>query len=498
MNAMRPGGPAHTTRRLDRGRALTLLASAVSGLATFTGMRELTGGGPTGLLYALAFTVLVQLAILWAVERIAAARGLGRLGPAAVYATAVTVSVGFGYGFFYDLLSAAQRSAESRAELRAAVARQLAGFAGHYRDFADMVAAAAAWSARQAEIERKRGGTGGGRAEPGAGPRTRLRLREAAILDEFARHFRERAARVEELARRMDALLADAGRPPAEVTGEVRRLHAEAAAYARDPRLAELRAFAEGRITRGRTGFVDPRTGERFTCADPELERRLAALLAVPPPEPPGALPSLFAGDRPASLRHALGVVMALVAPGSAPALDPALDLPPLLAALAVDLLLLQLGLQRGARPRLRAYPAPEGEAVFDERLNGSLRARAAADGDVVLDLLETHSVVWRRGCVLLLVPHAAGARARALRRAAHHLEARGMLHFLGERRTDRLARRLPAAHRALLEGADRTVVYRWDTDAWRHYWLDPSPPPPPVPSASPVPPVPRRPRVVA
>jgi len=336
-----------------------LLGSIVSGWATFTGLWAFTGS----LMAAVLAVVLVQLGMIHVAGKMATELGSrgAFLGCLLAYLGFMSVSVAFGYGFYFDLWSGQLFAERSRSEQASRMIVRFVPFQERYEELAAIVRRAAEYSRRTAQVERRQGGTCGGEAVPGDGPRARLRLREARLFESFAEHFTNRS-------RRFADLIEEAGRAADSATIGARalerrlvKLHAEASAMAEDSRLADFRRYAAARLEQGRGGFLDPRSKRSFTCPDPELERMLeeAKMITLPKVEQPSV--KVFAANRREGQLRAFNVLYGLflrtvlVPAGQSDAdpslrFDPAYDLGPLVFAVVVDLLVFWLAFQRSRR----------------------------------------------------------------------------------------------------------------------------------------------------
>jgi hypothetical protein len=326
-------------------RGLILLFATVNGIATFTGFRAMMEGQE--LLYPVLFTIAVQGLILVAVHRLVRA---GRVAARPVWLVAyfagALASVILGYGFYFALLSDKDLARDTMREGAAAIVERLTAFERAYADLASSVRDLADRSAARAEEERTVGGTCGGPRLTGEGPRMRLRQRDASQLAMFARHFDARAQEVAVLVIETRAAAA-AHDAKARAAGEAAldKALAAARALAADPRLAAWHEAVRGRLDAARAGFVDPRTGERFACPDPELEAALTATLAIALPTPPAGRPQLHEASHAADVRRAFVLVTGLLTgdPAARQEFRPALDGPALGFGLFVDLALLLL-----------------------------------------------------------------------------------------------------------------------------------------------------------
>ncbi len=460
-----------------------LLGSLVSGWATFTGLWAATGR----LVTAVALVLLIQFGMIHFAGRMAAEpnarRAWLRIFP--LYLLLMALSVGFGYGFYFELWSGRLFAERSRSEQAGRLIESFVPFRTRYQELAAAVGRAAEYSRRTAEVERRQGGTCGGEALPGDGPRTRLRLREARQFEAFAEHFADRA-------RRFAALIEEAGRAT-EATGvgaralerRFTRLRTEAAAMAEDGRLAAFRRYAAARVAQGRGGFLDPRSKRSFTCPDPELEAMLEEARAIRLPEIANSPIEVFAETRAEAQLRALQVLYgsllwpfrALVGrSGAAPfgGFDPAYDLGPLVFAVVVDLLLFLLAFQRG-RGELRHL-----DRRLRQRPTFGLASWRRLDRLVAGDALPESVRLFERALfedgrhAYLVMPLADTPESRRARALVRALEATGALDgTLRHHRAEDLPEWWRRSRAAYLADAREIETCRIPRRTLRGLWLD-------------------------
>ncbi len=170
---------------------------------------------------------------------------------------------------FVFLQREGELTANIRAQASAPVVEAMRAASANFRKVADQALDLARIAEALRRTEKESGGTCEGTpAQPGAGPRMRLRERHAATFNELASRF-------DALAQRMlrDSL-------------GIAKMHpAEAQSLYNDTILfmqsGDVRALA-GMLTDARRdlteGFTDPETGKRLTCATPDFAAAIAAM----------------------------------------------------------------------------------------------------------------------------------------------------------------------------------------------------------------------------
>lgn len=449
-----------------------LLFSGVSAVATFDGLSSIS----QNLAFAVAMTVAVQLAILWTAFLFFNMHGFTRRSiAAAVYGLAVLLSVGYGYGFWYDRLSgAAHRQADFRAAYEELV-EPLAARAIAFRDFARQATEIATYSQERHAEEVRDGGTCGVSSPPGPGP---LARRRAADSDLFSAMVPE----LQRLAGEMEALVVKAresARAQEELTmGQIR---AEALALDRNSVLERWRRAAAERLEIGRSGWIE--NGLEHRCPDATLEQRLEAALAVSLPELPDRNRDVFGVDRADALRHAFAILSGgLLGKAS---FNADLDGVPLATGVVTDLMILLLawfGRQSvDPAPRRPSGRRRRGvEALVDalqgepqlkkEQLDTMVRA-LGSEPNALLAALERY-MIRDKGCDYLLVPDPAAAHW-PIARLARVLTALD----LADDRGLALARNLPerwlAMHDAEVVETGKWTPYRLRAGVYEELLLD-------------------------
>ncbi len=451
---------------LSSGDALRIvgfaLFSAVSAFATLDGLWGISGNLP----FALALTIGVQLAILWTAVLLFTARGwFRRLVAAGVYAMAVGLSVGYGYGFWYDTLSgAAHRNADFQAAYQELL-EPLAARSSAFRDFARGAEEIAAYSADRFAEEVADGGTCGGPAQPGAGPLARRRAADNELFALLVPDLQESARQVEELVRAARAAV-DAQDETAlsETLAHARAVDGEAA-------LRAWRDAAAERLEIGRSGWTE--NGETHRCPDAGLERRLAAALQVVLPPLPDQVSDIFVADRAASVRRAFGVLTFGLLGKAEFHRDR--DGLPLATGLMMDLMILLLALYahrasnpggsgdgwpsgRKGRPIRELADALDGEPVLSSGALDGLIRNLDTQPHALLTIIERF-MLRDKGRNYLLVPDPP-ATSWTIFRLARVLEASGLAKDKGLEVRGQLPDEWLAAHEPQLAEVQRWTPY--------------------------------------
>lgn len=163
--------------------------------------------------------------------------------------------------------------------------RGILAFAQSYRTVGDAMERLAQHSTEQARIEATQGTSCQPGAGTGRGPRYDLRMADAATFAEFRTQVAGRLTRIEDLAKRAEALSAGSGADAMAKLPALRRVVDEIKAVEADLLLPQLRAAAEQRLAKGRAPIAIPpaqRGADRatsFTCPDPRLDGHLTTVI---------------------------------------------------------------------------------------------------------------------------------------------------------------------------------------------------------------------------
>lgn len=235
----------------------------------------------------------------------------------------------------------------------------------------------------------------------------------------------------------------------------------EARALAGDLRLESFREQVRDRLAAAATGFVDPETGERFSCPDSGLESKLKALAGARLPALPQAPAQLFEATHAASVQRGLHLVT------GAARFDRERDVLPLALGIAIDVLLLFLTLARRALEaapgsfeglKARLDPArllPAGHAA------AWLKVVRGDDDDNLGALLDTWGVQDGRWFYLAAPIGGDGCRVLEARRLAAVLRALGMVRRVCRRRPAQMPKWWRAPRAGMLAGIEELRLYR-------------------------------------
>ncbi len=269
----------------------------LSWIATYVGMLELIeanmGSVDLTLKVAIAFSVaMLMLMIIWLLDQIFAPINGGiKLIFIAGYIFLTTISVGFGFGFYWKVLesrSEASRSAESAVTQ---VQSALHGAEARLSQLVTTLAALSTVSTKKAQEEISTGKSCPN-SRPGDGPRRRLREADATRFS-FAESFvKERIGVLKADVKGLDADLAkvimqDASTFDAtgtrnefmrELGRKLDRTVTSYNAFRTDPQLKQFKADFADRAER--TTFSDEKGGT-FACPDSQLQTTLRAAVAA-------------------------------------------------------------------------------------------------------------------------------------------------------------------------------------------------------------------------
>jgi hypothetical protein len=309
-----PTGQSERGKRVERPRSdwkkilLVTGLGILSWIATYVGMLELIEAnmGRVDLLLkvAIAFSVgMLMLMIIWLLDQIfAPINGTIKFLFVLGYLFLTTISVGFGFGFYWKVLesrSEASRSAESAVTQ---VQSALHGAEARLSQLITTLDALAAVSTKKAADEVATGKSCPN-SRPGDGPRRRLREADATRFEFAASFVKQRigvlktdvAALDTDLAKvvMQDASTFDATGTRNEFMRELgRKLDRTVTSYnafRTDPQLRQLKTDFADRAER--TTFSDE-SGGTFACPDPQLQTALrgavVAIEQLPEVEKPG------------------------------------------------------------------------------------------------------------------------------------------------------------------------------------------------------------------
>ena len=287
----------------------------LSWIATFVGMLELIeanmGSVDIGLKAAIAFSVaMLMLMIIWLLDQIfAPINGVIKLIYIAGYIFLTTISVGFGFGFYWKVLESrteASRSAES------AVTQVQSALHGAEARLSQLVTTLGALSTLSATKAQEEIATGRScpNSRPGDGPRRRLREADATRFT-FAESFvKQRIGVLKADVKALDTDLAKVVMQDAstfDATGTRNEFMRELGrkldrtvtsynAFRTDPQLKQFRADFADRAER--TTFSDEKGGT-FACPDPQLQTALRGAIVALDQLPDVTKPAIAAVEGP-------------------------------------------------------------------------------------------------------------------------------------------------------------------------------------------------------
>lgn len=320
-----------------------LFLSSISGYATYTGFAAFFDADTAGVGLALAFTVAVQALVLVAAHGAFRDYAAGILIWPLVYVCGVLVSTSFGFGFYSHHFSGKALATETYRREATGVATAAIRFATEYRALANISEQIAQHSTQREHQERAVGGTCGGAAQAGEGPRQRLRARDAILFASFGRRLGDAADRADTIAADIGAAASEYGSSAhTAALSRLDRAITTMRALREDPALVGWRDAVRVRLAKSHNGIVDPETGERFNCPDGVLEAKLRSASDLNLPSLPEVMPRVFEADNVASVRRAVVLLTGQVIdwPEPRPTFDPDLDALPLGLGIGIDLII--------------------------------------------------------------------------------------------------------------------------------------------------------------
>lgn len=301
----RPRGPRawKNTKRWVLIVGLTL----ISGVATFRGMLEIIQANyaaelDTVMVFAIAGAVaLLMLMILYVLDTLfTRPRWIMMCVLLGVYVLLEAISIGFGFGFYWKIISARSFVAENTELGTSDILTAMKVTRTRLQNITESISDAAAHSDAMAQQETERGGTCDSNAQPTAGPRQRLRVQDKTDLDLAKKLVASRIASLGVVLGELETSIADFRKAFAEgditqrnravsrVSLNVRQAATQVNDFSADPEMALLVAQLKERA--GKSEFVDARSGVTFSCPDRTLsrllERTVNALQNLPPLDP--------------------------------------------------------------------------------------------------------------------------------------------------------------------------------------------------------------------
>jgi hypothetical protein len=280
-----------------------LMLSVISFISTYSGMQSLmTNLGDQGLglfgftpgvivaFISILFTLTVQMMIVyqamhlkgagWSILRLHQNLG-GKAWHISVYLTFIFLSVGFGYAFWFERIGADTYSKKYYKEQVYGSLKNLEQFRQAYTNFSNISSSLSTYSQNKAIEERQIGGTCGGPAKIGPGPRMRLRNRDANYFADEQPYFYEKKKTIDKLIGQLNNnltvnLIDNVANLTTQQIGEMEHKLNNASSIANllrtDPIKEKFINWLYRRIDEGKNGLIDTRTGEIFTCPDDRIE----------------------------------------------------------------------------------------------------------------------------------------------------------------------------------------------------------------------------------
>jgi hypothetical protein len=204
------GRSSPDVRYVRLGLLAAIVLSVVSFITTWFGFRGiLTFGADDYLLLIVAWIIAffltfgVQAILLISVFAFRATKRMTRVRWLATYVIAVFISVGFGYGFYFDVFSAKRLQVENTRKVMRDFLQPLSDFEASYGAFVLGLGRMNTHATKMANLEQTKGGTCGDRSGKNYGPRTQLRLDDAAAFRSYNGRF---AAQLAEIRTRIAAI----------------------------------------------------------------------------------------------------------------------------------------------------------------------------------------------------------------------------------------------------------------------------------------------------
>ncbi len=291
--------------------AAVFMLSIISFISTYSGMQSLmTNIGDSGLgifgfmpseiinIISFLFTLTVQIMIIYHAMHIKAAgwsifnlhRNIVlKSWHITVYITFMLLSVGFSYAFWFERIGADTYSKDIYREEVYKSLQRLDEFRNAYTNFSNITSNLASYSQQKARQERQVGGTCGGAAKVGAGPRMRLRAEDAIYFAAQKRYFDQQTREIEQLINKLNYELQfnmtkTEGSFTSQQIEKMQLQLNQANLKANILRQSSIRtafiSWLGQRIETGKNGIPDG-NGKLFTCPDRTIETMKNELLKV-------------------------------------------------------------------------------------------------------------------------------------------------------------------------------------------------------------------------
>lgn len=250
----------------------------------------------------LVLTAGIQILLLSSIREVKGARNLlGALKPLILTAALMTYSVSFSYIFYWDWLLAGRMAHTEIDQHTVKVGSYLVAFESQYGRLVESLQSIVAYQTATAKIELDDGGTCGDGSPDGDGPRTKLRLADAAQFKAYVEPFSRRRREATAALASFEAALAQADGNWTDIRRAARAAMQNAVKLRSDSLLATVRSDLAARLALGR-GLIPkvagiPEAGS-FRCRDMTLESTLKAMLRVELPDAPEEILSFDPSDR--------------------------------------------------------------------------------------------------------------------------------------------------------------------------------------------------------
>lgn len=271
---------------------LVLGLGALSWVATYIGMLELIqanlGTLPFTHKVVIGFSVaMLMVMIIWLLDQLFKPHAASiKLAYVAGYLFLTTISVGFGFGFYWKVLESRTEASRSAESAVSQVQSSLNGASIRLAQLQSTLAQLSDVSEKKSELERTKG-TSCPNSRPGDGPRRKMRAADAAKFSFAAEFVAGRVGAIKQDIKALDGDLAKivkkdpsivdtkSGTRNAFMRSLGRKLDMTVAgfnAFRTDPQLKQLRSDLAARADK--TVF-QVAGGRSFTCPDPQLQQAL-------------------------------------------------------------------------------------------------------------------------------------------------------------------------------------------------------------------------------
>ena len=288
-----------------------IMLSIISFISTYSGMQSLmTNIGENGLgifgfmpgeiinLISFLFTLTVQIMIIYHAMHI---KGAGwslftlhtnlimKVWHITVYLTFMSLSVGFSYAFWFERIGADTYSKDIYREEVYKSLQRLDEFRNAYTNFSNITSNLSSYSQQKSREERQVGGTCGGAAKVGAGPRMRLRAEDAIYFAAQKRYFDQQTREIDQLINKLNHdlqfnMTKTEGSFSSQQIEKMQLQLNQANLKANILRQSSIRtaflSWLSQRIDTGQNGMPDG-NGKLFTCPDRTIQTMRNELLKV-------------------------------------------------------------------------------------------------------------------------------------------------------------------------------------------------------------------------